>query len=188
MKKCILKITLCITIFFTPLFITSLKANDVSNNDLNQETPNFSTELENSSKEIAKIRTDEEECNTKEEIISVDEKRTTGNITEKENKKQEISDTNKQDEVSSRQITVNSFLKGIDYKKVTLKPNETLSIIARKYTSTCNPNTTINLIKLLNNLTDVDNIDEGTVLLIPHKTLQNGSLYKVKSGNTWHNI
>lgn len=93
-----------------------------------------------------------------------------------------------QNNLSSKQISIDSFLKDIDYKKVVLKPKETLSTIARKYTSTCNPNTTINLIKLLNNLTDLDNLDEGTALLIPHKTLQNGSLYKVKKGNTLDNI
>lgn len=188
MKKYILKITLCIALFFTPLFISSLKAKDVSNNDLNQETPDFFTELGNNSNEIAEIGAKEDDCNTKEKAITMDEKCTTDNIVENENKKQEISNTDTQDNVSSKQISINSFLKNIDYKKVALKPKETLSVIARQYTMTCNPNTTLNLIKLLNNLTDVDNLDEGTVLLIPHKTLQNGSLYKVKRGNTWHNI
>ncbi len=166
MKKYILKITLCIALFFTPLFISSLKD-----------------------------KGDKVNYNTKETDITLDEKHTTDDTTKNKkqensdtDKKQENSDKNKKDEVTSREITINSFLKGIDYKKVTLKSQETLSTIARKYTRTCNPNTTVNLIRLLNNLTDVDNLDEGTVLLIPHKTLQNGSLYKVRKGNTWHNI
>lgn len=188
MKKYILKITLCIALFFTLLFVSSLK-NRTDNVDYNTEENNtkkaidyeytFKEEISESSKTLEEIVN---KNNTIESNINIKD------TIENKNKIQEIPNIDTQDNVSSKQISINSFLKNIDYKKVSLKPKETLSIIANDYTSTCNPNTTINLIKLLNNLTDVDNLDEGTVLLIPDKALKSGSLYKVKKGNTWHNI
>ena len=87
-----------------------------------------------------------------------------------------------------RSITITSFLENAKCIEVTLNQGDTLSTIAEKYTNTCNPNTTINILKIVNKLDSTDNLGVGDTVLVPHSTLKSGSLYKLSKDNTWYNI
>lgn len=87
-----------------------------------------------------------------------------------------------------RSITVTSFLENVECITVTLNQGDTLSTIAEKYKDTCNINSTINILKIVNNLDDVEDLEVGETILVPHSTLISGSLYKVSKDNTWYNI
>jgi LysM repeat protein len=85
-------------------------------------------------------------------------------------------------------ITTSSFLSSLSCTNHVLQKGETLTQIARKYESTCNLNTTIKLIKSINNINDDNNIDSGTVIYIPESLITTGKLYPITTGDTWYNI
>lgn len=89
---------------------------------------------------------------------------------------------------TKKTITISSFLSNLNSINYVLKSKETLTDIARKYENTCNLNTSIKIIKSINNISDGDNVDEGRTLLIPESTLQSGSMYPVVTGDTWYSI
>lgn len=89
---------------------------------------------------------------------------------------------------SKKIIAIPDFLNNLKCSNYVLSTGETLTQIARKYENTCNLNTSIKIIKSINNINDADNIHSGTTLFIPEATLKSGTMYKIITGDTWYSI
>lgn len=87
-----------------------------------------------------------------------------------------------------KSISINKYIKDLDCIKYTVKKGDTLTNISKAYESTCNLNTSVQLLKLVNNLSNTDNLEIGDTIYIPKKTLTTGTLFYINNGETWYNI
>lgn len=85
-------------------------------------------------------------------------------------------------------ISINEYIANLNTDAYKVIAGETCSTILRQYEKSCNYNTAIKHIKLLNPNLNVDNLEIGTVVRIPKATFESGSLYKISSGDTWSKI
>lgn len=85
-------------------------------------------------------------------------------------------------------ITISNFLNNLKCTNYILKSGETLTQVARKYENTCNLNTSLKLIKSINKINDVDNINSGFTLFIPESIITTGTMHLVTTGDTWYSI
>lgn len=68
------------------------------------------------------------------------------------------------------------------FDKYTIKYGETLKDIAEKF------NTDINVLKDINNLFYIDNLREGTEIIVPKNAEEYFSVYKIESGDSLYKI
>lgn len=85
-------------------------------------------------------------------------------------------------------ITIHEFINNMQCSQYTVKDGETLTDISNNYSSTCTINASLKLIKTANNINSSDLIQSGMTIKIPEIILKNGTLYKVKKGDTWSKI
>jgi len=85
-------------------------------------------------------------------------------------------------------ITISNFLNSLKCTNYILKSGETLTQVARKYENTCNLNTSLKLIKSINKINDVDNVNSGFTLSIPESIITTGTMHLVTTGDTWYSI
>lgn len=90
--------------------------------------------------------------------------------------------------LEKKTITISNFLNSLKCTNYILKSGETLTQVARKYENTCNLNTSIKLIKSINKINDVDNINSGFKLSIPESIITTGTMHLVTTEDTWYSI
>ncbi len=70
----------------------------------------------------------------------------------------------------------------------TVKENETLATISKRFSESCPPQTAANIILKVNGLSKSDEIEEGMTIKIPEEYLSQGTIYKVQVGDTLTSI
>lgn len=144
------------------------KSEKTSNNSNNKST----TEKSNDSTNEDKKNTSDKNTNSKETLNNNDKKN------KSENSKSESKNT----------ISYSSYLKDLETEEYTLKENEKLSDVAKKFKETCTVNSSLNIIKSLNQINNTSSLESGDTVLVPVNTFQNGKKHSVKEGDTWYSI
>ena len=85
-------------------------------------------------------------------------------------------------------LSLNDFASSLSCVNYTIKEGDTLTSICSKYYTYCNLNTSINLVTLINNITNPEELTIGNTLKIPESTFVSGTLYKIKEGDSWYKI
>lgn len=85
-------------------------------------------------------------------------------------------------------LSANDFINSLDCIDYTIKDGDTLSSICTKYSHYCNLGSCLNIISKINNITSPEEIKIGDVIKIPESTLTSGTLYTVKSGDSWYDL
>lgn len=70
----------------------------------------------------------------------------------------------------------------------TVKENETLATISKRFSESCPPQIAANIILKVNGFSRSDEIEEGMTIKIPEKYLSQGTIYKVQVGDTLTSI
>lgn len=92
-------------------------------------------------------------------------------------------------EQSKNNTAVNSITNRIgDLVTYTVKKNDTLKSIAENYNNTCPEQIASKIILKINNLDSSSSLKEGMKIKLPESYLSEGSIYKVKNGDTLSNI
>ena len=91
-------------------------------------------------------------------------------------------------EITYKSVSMDLYKSNLNPVNYIINPGDTLSKIIRNYEDTCNYKSAINLIKLFNKDLNLDNLEIGDTLILPKEALENGTLYKVKSGDTWYTL
>ena len=89
---------------------------------------------------------------------------------------------------SKNTISYSSYLKDLETEKYTLKDDEKLSDVAKKFKDTCTVNSSLNIIKSLNQISNTSSLESGDTVLVPVNAFQDGKKYSVKEGDTWYSI
>ena len=89
---------------------------------------------------------------------------------------------------SKNTISYSSYLKDLETEKYTLKDDEKLSDVAKKFKDTCTINSSLNIIKSLNQISNTSSLESGDTVLVPVNAFQDGKKYSVKEGDTWYSI
>lgn len=89
---------------------------------------------------------------------------------------------------SKNKISYSSYLKDLETEKYTLKDDEKLSDVAKKFKDTCTVNSSLNIIKSLNQISNTSSLESGDTVLVPVNAFQDGKKYSVKEGDTWYSI
>ncbi len=89
---------------------------------------------------------------------------------------------------SKNTISYSSYLKDLETEKYTLKEDEKLSDVAKKFKDTCTVNSSLNIIKSLNQISNTSSLESGDTVLVPVNAFQDGKKYSVKEGDTWYSI
>ena len=178
------KLIICTILFSSIFFICisySIRINKKSNSSNSSDLINSSTkkisDKENFEKNIETISDLNSLNNSKYDIIPKNSYTSDLNST-----KENITSPDK------KIFQLQLFLSNLQCNNYILKSGETLSTIAHKYENTCNPNTTVKLISLINNLNTPNDLEIGTNLSIPESTIKNGILYHVVSDDTWYKL
>ena len=85
-------------------------------------------------------------------------------------------------------ISMNDYILNLQTSTYTVSAGDTTSIILRPFEATCNYNTAIKHLKLLNQYLDLSSLEIGSTIKIPTEALKAGHLYKIVSGDTWYKI
>lgn len=108
------------------------------------------------------------------------------------NKKVEDKDseaTSKNQDQTDNSAAMNSITNRIgNLVTYTVKKNDTLKSIAENYDRTCPVNVASKIILEINGLESSSDIKEGMKIKLPERYLSEGSIYKVKAGDTLSNI
>ncbi|GEP64070.1 hypothetical protein CBE01nite_18380 [Clostridium beijerinckii] len=104
------------------------------------------------------------------------------------NETQVVKEQKANSEIRKTDIDTSDYLSSLQCISYKLKQGETLTDIARKYESTCNLNSTIKMIKSINKIDDVNNINSQTIVNIPENALKRGTMYTVVAGDTWYKV
>lgn len=108
------------------------------------------------------------------------------------NKKVEDKDseaTSKNQDQTDNSAAMNSITNRIgNLVTYTVKKNDTLKSIAENYDRTCPVNVASKIILEINGLESSSDIKEGMKIKLPESYLSEGSIYKVKAGDTLSNI
>lgn len=123
---------------------------------------------------------------------STTNKETNKNTSDKNNNSKETTDKETKPEVSKSEnkktLNYSSYLNDLETEKYTLKENESLSDVAKKFKETCTVNSSLNIIKSLNQISNTSTIESGDTLLVPVNAFTDGKKYSVKEGDTWYSI
>ena len=68
---------------------------------------------------------------------------------------------------SKNTISYSSYLKDLETEKYTLKEDEKLSDVAKKFKDTCTVNSSLNIIKSLNQISNTSSLESGDTVLVP---------------------
>ncbi|EGT5620530.1 LysM peptidoglycan-binding domain-containing protein, partial [Clostridium perfringens] len=131
-----------------------------------------------------KSTTDKSNNSTNENTKNTSDKNT--NSKETLNNDKNKSENSKSE--SKNTISYSSYLKDLETEKYTLKEDEKLSDVAKKFTGTCTVNSSLNIIKSLNQISNTSSIESGDTVLVPVNAFQDGKKYSVKEGDTWYSI
>lgn len=85
-------------------------------------------------------------------------------------------------------LSLNDFASSLSCVNYTIKEGDTLTSICSKYDAYCNLNASINLVTLINNITNPEELTIGDTLKIPESTFVSGTLYEIKEGDSWYKI
>ncbi|WP_300347716.1 LysM peptidoglycan-binding domain-containing protein [Clostridium sp.] len=153
-------------------------------NDKNSQK--ITTEKESSNDNEKNIKSKEES----KESQSKDKKIENSKENEEENSSSKKDSSNKNLTSSSKKEvpTFSTYLKDIETEKYTLKEDESLNDVAKKFKGTCAVNSSLNILKSLNQVNNVSALKTGDTILVPVKALKEGTNYKVKEGDTWYNL
>ncbi|MFW0892726.1 LysM peptidoglycan-binding domain-containing protein [Clostridium perfringens] len=143
------------------------KSEKTSNSSENKSTSDKSNNSTNENKK----NTSDKNTNSKE-TLNTDKKNNS------ENSKSESKNT----------ISYSSYLKDLETEKYTLKEDEKLSDVAKKFKETCTVNSSLNIIKSLNQISNTSSLESGDTVLVPVNAFQDGKKYSVKEGDTWYSI
>lgn len=143
------------------------KSEKTSNSSENKSTSDKSNNSTNENKK----NTSDKNTNSKE-TLNTDKKNNS------ENSKSESKNT----------ISYSSYLKDLETEKYTLKDDEKLSDVAKKFKETCTVNSSLNIIKSLNQISNTSSLESGDTVLVPVNAFQDGKKYSVKEGDTWYSI
>ena len=131
-----------------------------------------------------KSTTDKSNNSTNENTKNTSDKNT--NSKETLNNDKNKSENSKSE--SKNTISYSSYLKDLETEKYTLKEDEKLSDVAKKFTGTCTVNSSLNIIKSLNQISNTSSLESGDTVLVPVNAFQDGKKYSVKEGDTWYSI
>lgn len=206
------------TLLSTTIFLNNmkLKTKSISDNSKDNTSMNIKTSSDNSLKEVdlaeknkdtIKVKQNRNTSEDKSDIIVSENKQKINSSEDKPDIKASqdkdnvlvntSTGTNNElnaktkyinNKVQKKQINIQNYLGKLPCITYELKQGETLTDIARRYENTCNLNTTVKMIKSINNIEDENYIDAKTVLSIPETTIKSGTMYKVVSGDTWYKI
>ncbi|MGU8237127.1 LysM peptidoglycan-binding domain-containing protein [Clostridium perfringens] len=157
-----------------------------SQNDLSErlkETDEKKSEKTSNSSEN-KPTTDKSKNSTNENNKNTSDKNT--NSKETLNNDKNKSENSKSE--SKNTISYSSYLKDLETEKYTLKEDEKLSDVAKKFKNTCTVNSSLNIIKSLNQISNTSSLESGDTVLVPVNAFQDGKKYSVKEGDTWYSI
>lgn len=108
---------------------------------------------------------------------------------EKENKNTNSDDSEKTSSSEEKDVlTFSAYLDDIETEKYTLKEEESLSDVAKKFKDTCAVNSSLNILKSLNQLNNVSALETGDTILVPVSAFEDGIKHIVKEGDTWYNL
>lgn len=85
-------------------------------------------------------------------------------------------------------LSLNDFASSLSCVNYTIKEGDTLTSICSKYATYCNLNSSINLVTLINNITNPEELTIGDTLKIPESTFVSGTLYQVQEGDSWYKL
>ncbi|EGT3617640.1 LysM peptidoglycan-binding domain-containing protein [Clostridium perfringens] len=148
------------------------KENDSDTNENNSEEKSTKENSNKSKPKENSKETSNEKSNSKEPVDNNNKE------TKPENSKSE----------SKKTISYSSYLNDLETEKYTLKENESLSDVAKKFKETCTVNSSLNIIKSLNQINNVSSLESGDTLLVPVSAFEDGKKYTVKEGDTWYNL
>lgn len=148
---------------------TNEKKSEKTSNSSENKSDN---DKSNNSNNESKKNTSDKNTNSKETLNNNDKKNTS------ENSKSESKNT----------ISYSSYLKDLETEKYTLKDDEKLSDVAKKFKDTCTVNSSLNIIKSLNQISNTSSLESGDTVLVPVNAFQDGKKYSVKEGDTWYSI
>lgn len=156
-----------------------------SQNDLSERLKETDEKKEENKKNTDEKKS-EKTSNSSENKPTTDKSKNSTN----ENKKN-TSDKNKSENSKSESkntISYSSYLKDLETEKYTLKEDEKLSDVAKKFKDTCTVNSSLNIIKSLNQISNTSSLESGDTVLVPVNAFQDGKKYSVKEGDTWYSI
>lgn len=104
------------------------------------------------------------------------------------NETQVVKEQKANSEIRKTDIDTSDYLSSLQCISYKLKQGETLTDVARKYESTCNLNSTIKMIKSINKIDDVNNMNSKAIVNIPENALKSGTMYTVAAGDTWYKV
>ncbi|MBC2455828.1 LysM peptidoglycan-binding domain-containing protein [Clostridium beijerinckii] len=104
------------------------------------------------------------------------------------NEMQVVKEQKANSEIRKTDIDISNYLSSLQCISHRLQQGETLTDVARKYESTCNLNSTIKIIKSINKIDDVNNMNSQAIVNIPENALKSGTMYTVAAGNTWYKL
>ena len=149
---------------------TDQKKEENKNNTDEKKSEKTANSSENKSTNENKKNTSDKNTNSKETLNNDKNK--------SENSKSESKNT----------ISYSSYLKDLETEKYTLKEDEKLSDVAKKFKDTCTVNSSLNIIKSLNQISNTSSLESGDTVLVPVNAFQDGKKYSVKEGDTWYSI
>lgn len=146
--------------------------NNEDSSDKTEKTSNSKDESTNSENKDKESESSKE--NDKEDSFSKEEESSSNKNTSSSNKKDAP--------------TFSSYLKNIETEKYTLKEDESLNDVAKKFKDTCAINSSLNILKSLNQTNSVLALETGDTILVPVNAFEEGTNYTVKEGDTWYNL
>ncbi|MBI6000145.1 LysM peptidoglycan-binding domain-containing protein [Clostridium perfringens] len=167
---------------------TLMKSKSVSQEVTVTEDTSSENKDKNSQDDLSE-RLKETDQKNEENKNNTDEKKSEKTSNSSENKS--ANDKNKSENSKSESkntISYSSYLKDLETEKYTLKDDEKLSDVAKKFKDTCTVNSSLNIIKSLNQISNTSSLESGDTVLVPVNAFQDGKKYSVKEGDTWYSI
>lgn len=87
-----------------------------------------------------------------------------------------------------KSISVNDYILNLQTSTYTVGTEDTTSTILRPFEATCNYNTAIKHLKLLNPVLNLSSLEIGSTIKIPTEAFKAGHLYRIVSGDTFYKI
>lgn len=173
------------------------KKNDTDNENKDKDSStesSLNTRLEDTSDNSNDASSESKKTNDKNSQ-QLEEKETTSksNEVKNTNSEKENEKTNNDDKKTSSYeekevLTFSSYLDEMEIEKYTLEEEESLSDVAKKFDDTCATNSSLNILKSLNQVNNVSALGTGDTVLIPVSAFEDGTKYTVKEGDTWYNL
>jgi hypothetical protein len=87
-----------------------------------------------------------------------------------------------------KSMSIDAYILNLQTSTYIVRAGETTSTILRPFEATCNYNTAIKHLKLLNSSLDLSELEVGSTIKIPTEAFKAGSLYRIVSGDTFYKI